>query len=379
MKKLISLLLCFVIIAGFSLSVSAVNVTDYYIENIPPETTVSEFKTLLANVGSVSDNGSVLSDDNFISTGCKIILGDKSYYASVNGDVNGDGKIDAYDYLMIKRCFLGTFALGGTSLLAADIDQNGEIDAFDYLCIKRHFLGTYKIGTKENAESVPVLLYHHILPDKMKADGWEDNNITIAVSEFRRHMQMIKDSGYTVVPMSHLVEYVKGQRTLPEKSIVLCFDDGYKSNTEFAAPVLREFGYKATIFGILGYYFDPYEPFYEPNALQHVTKQDLKANSDVLEQQCHTYFNHNHLPKQSYDYIYEDLMMCQDNYPTKYFAYPYGEYNQTVIKAVKDAGFEAAFTTEPRNAVVGDNLYEIPRHPITSPMSDETFMRILSH
>ena len=56
-----------------------------------------------------------------------------------------NGKIDATDYLMIKRAFLGTYDLSDEQMILADVNGNGEIDATDYLMVKRAFLGTYVI------------------------------------------------------------------------------------------------------------------------------------------------------------------------------------------------------------------------------------------
>ena len=61
------------------------------------------------------------------------------------GDANGNGKIDAKDYMMVKRHVLGTYELTGDQLTAADVNGNGKIDAKDYMMVKRHVLGTYTI------------------------------------------------------------------------------------------------------------------------------------------------------------------------------------------------------------------------------------------
>ncbi len=60
------------------------------------------------------------------------------------GDVNLNGKIDARDYLLLKRAYFGTFTLD-CSLEIADINGNGKIDARDYLLLKRAYFGTYTI------------------------------------------------------------------------------------------------------------------------------------------------------------------------------------------------------------------------------------------
>ena len=63
----------------------------------------------------------------------------------VKGDVNGDGKINEYDYILVARAILGTYTLDETETLASDIDNNGIINEYDYILIARHHFGTYVI------------------------------------------------------------------------------------------------------------------------------------------------------------------------------------------------------------------------------------------
>ena len=61
------------------------------------------------------------------------------------GDVNGDGKIDGFDMMEIKRHYLKIKQLSGERFKAADINNNGVVDGFDMMEIKRHYLGIKKI------------------------------------------------------------------------------------------------------------------------------------------------------------------------------------------------------------------------------------------
>lgn len=65
--------------------------------------------------------------------------------AAQRGDVDANGKINALDYLMVKRHVLGTFTMNAAQQLLADINRDGRINALDYAFIKRHVLGTYQI------------------------------------------------------------------------------------------------------------------------------------------------------------------------------------------------------------------------------------------
>ncbi len=62
------------------------------------------------------------------------------------GDVNGNGEIDKYDYITVKRGLLGTLDLTDVQTMSADVNKNGETEKFDYILIKRDILGTYEIG-----------------------------------------------------------------------------------------------------------------------------------------------------------------------------------------------------------------------------------------
>ena len=62
------------------------------------------------------------------------------------GDVDGNGVMDAYDYMMLKRHILGTFKLSEEGLALADVDKNGEVNSYDYMLLKRAILGTYTIA-----------------------------------------------------------------------------------------------------------------------------------------------------------------------------------------------------------------------------------------
>lgn len=385
MKRLLTLLLTFLmifsIVAVFpAQSASANDEPASEISWFVAGMTVGEAKALSPAIKDIKHPGcDPLDDDAFIATGDIVVTDNGSYQAWVLGDVACDGGHSVYSCILIKRNYMGTYDFCEMETFVADINSDGVVDQYDYILSKRIYFDTFEIEKPTNSDGVPVLLYHHILPDEDKdTDVWRNNNITISTSEFRRHMQMLTDGGYNVVTADEVVAYVRGEILLPDKSIMLCFDDGYKSNTYYAAPILREFGFKATVFAIICGYEGEYQESYERDALQKITPNDLAPNLDVIDQQCHTYANHNHLPEQSYDQIYNDLMIAQSVYACDYFAFPYGDYNDTAVSAVKAAGFDAAFSTVERNAKPGDDIYLIPRYTVISPMADSDYLKLIA-
>ena len=90
---------------------------------------------------------------------------------------------------------------------------------------------------------VPILMYHHLAQEGVGSD-------TMSVSRFQEHLEAIQNAGYTTVTFQDLQNYVELGEELPEKPIVITFDDGYESNYTLAYPLLQKYQMKATIFTI---------------------------------------------------------------------------------------------------------------------------------
>src|SRR4029077_2511347 len=88
---------------------------------------------------------------------------------------------------------------------------------------------------------VPILTYHNL---GEQAKG----RLILAASSFREQMRYLKTNGYRVVSLADFVEFPRLNRQLPQRSVVLTFDDGYHSFKDFAYPVLKELGFTATLF-----------------------------------------------------------------------------------------------------------------------------------
>ena len=101
------------------------------------------------------------------------------------------------------------------------------------------------LSEEEITTKLPILMYHHLVED-----GEAVNRDTVQVSTFRSHMEALKAAGYVPVSFTELQAYVQAGTPLPEKPVVITFDDGYSSNYELAFPILKEFDFKATIFAI---------------------------------------------------------------------------------------------------------------------------------
>lgn len=138
--------------------------------------------------------------------------------------------------------------------------------------------------------------------------------------------------------------------------MVITFDDGLKSVSRYAYPVLKEYGFNATAF-IISSRIKGHPQKWDPRSLQFMSVQEIKGIQDVFDIQSHTHFlhrvdgyKHPILLSRSYHVILYDFersrrALAQFNPRVLYVSYPFGGYDNKAIKAANDAGFHLAVTT----------------------------------
>ncbi len=93
----------------------------------------------------------------------------------------------------------------------------------------------------QGAGHAVILQYHHVADDTPASTS-------VSPKEFRRHMQLLEEGGFTVWPLSKLVQSLQSDRTIPDKTVVITIDDAYLDVYRNAAPILKQFGYPFTLF-----------------------------------------------------------------------------------------------------------------------------------
>lgn len=127
---------------------AAVTVSEQYAEGIASGTTPVSLASMLPglDITVTNANGDVLDSNKPIGTGCTVTAAYKNMSllaktVIIRGDVDGDGKVSASDYLRVRRYILGTMELDGLFENAADVDGDGKVNAADYIRIRRAILG----------------------------------------------------------------------------------------------------------------------------------------------------------------------------------------------------------------------------------------------
>lgn len=229
--------------------------------------------------------------------------------------------------------------------------------------------------------ALPVIMYHGLLEDKSR-----QNKYVISVDEFKSDLRYLKDNGYSTVVVQDLIDYVKKGSPLPDKPIMLTFDDGFYNNYVYAYPLIKEFDYKMVLCPV-GSYTDTFTENGDKHvAYSYLNWTDIKEMSDSgrVEIQSHTYDLHaidqshkgskkvsGETADQYRERLVEDLSKMQQETtqnigrtPTA-FAYPYGAISKEALPILKELGFACTMTCESRtNTITRDPecLFELGRY-----------------
>lgn len=236
---------------------------------------------------------------------------------------------------------------------------------------------------------IPLLTYHHILRDEENT-RFRHTSTTTSVRAFNNQMTWLRDMGYTTLSMYQLEGYVRNKMNLPARAVVITFDDGLKSVSRYAYPILKQYGFKATAF-IISSRVKAHPQTWEPKSLQFMSVSELRSIQDTFDIQSHTHFlhrvdsaRHPILLSRNYHNILFDFMrsrraLAQFNPHVIYLSYPFGGYNATAVKAANDAGFHLAVTTVKGKVKPGDNPFLLKRLYILRTDSLETMSRLISN
>ena len=236
---------------------------------------------------------------------------------------------------------------------------------------------------------IPVITYHHILRDEENT-RFRHTSTTTSVRAFSNQMTWLRDMGYTTLTMYQLEDYVHNRANLPARAVVITFDDGLKSVSRYAYPILKQYGFKATAF-IITSRIKRHPQKWAPKSLQFMSVSELEEIKDVFDFQSHTHFLHRvdaHrrpiLLSRSYHNILFDFersrrALAQFNPHVLYLSYPFGGYNATAVQAASDAGFHLAVTTVKGKVKPGDNPMLLKRLYIMRTDSLETMSRLISN
>ena len=225
--------------------------------------------------------------------------------------------------------------------------------------------------------SVPILLYHRFGP--VVADS-----MTITTPVFESHLKYLRDNGYTVIPLRQLVDYLlKKGAPLPPGAVVIVADDGHESVYTDMLPLIRKYHVPVTLF---------IYPSAISNASYAMTWEQLRElkKSGLVDFQSHSYWHPNFkkdkkkmTPAEYEKSVQMQLRKSREklekelNVKVDMLAWPFGIYDDELVRKAAESGYAAAFTIERRNAGNADNVMTLPRYLLIDADREKAFESLL--
>lgn len=240
-------------------------------------------------------------------------------------------------------------------------------------------MGTGVVGAAEpqrSGSSATILVYHRfgVSPS---------DTMTIATTEFISQLDFLQAHGYRIVPLREVVAFAAGKAPIPARAVAITVDDGHRSVFTDMKPVVERRHIPVTLF---------IYPSAISNASYAMTWEQLRElkATGLFEIESHTFWHPNfkverkRLSALEFDRfarsqftrvraaIDRQLGVAPDQ-----LAWPFGIYDDELIRIARECGYSAGFTIERRPVRRGDNVMALPRYLMTSAIGQRGFEAIL--
>ncbi len=235
--------------------------------------------------------------------------------------------------------------------------------------------------------TVPVLMFHHVTP--------EPGLVTIAPNTFESQMAYLAKKNFKTLRANEFLEFIRGKLVLSQPSVFITFDDGYLDNYVYAYPVLKRFGFSATIFGITGWLGEgPVRNFAgnernvacpNHNACASAIREnrhdqvmlrwsevEKMLGDGTMELHSHTH-SHKRWDKIVADGDVRQTLLREDleksrraierrlGIQSSHLCWPQGYFDQDYQRVARDVGFRALYTTQKNVVTAGCDPFSIGR------------------
>ncbi len=218
-----------------------------------------------------------------------------------------------------------------------------------------------------------ILQYHHV-SDKTPP------STSISPAQFEAHMQYLADNNFNVIALSDLMNSIKKQQAITDKTVIITFDDAYLDILTNGKPILDKFNYPFTIF------INP--AIVNRGSRSYLSWEQLKSMADDGVIIANHGMEHNSmarisdgLTEQQWLQQHTDSLLNAENIikektgqSWRYFAYPYGEYTPAVQQWIKQNDF-IAFSQQSGAVGLATDLTSIPRFPASKPYDQISSLR----
>lgn len=231
-------------------------------------------------------------------------------------------------------------------------------------------------GLKANGyQTVPILTYYRFSKKRVEAS-------IVAEKAFKRQMIFLKENGYRVISLDQLLDFLEFKRQLPEKSVVLTFDDGWRSFYDIAFPILRDYGFPATLFVRTDFIDEKKAMSWEQ--INVLVKSGIDIQCKITTHRNWEGLKDSKAVRKYFSALQDELSQSKKiiksklNKECRYLAFPNEKPNSLVIGLLKKEGFRAAVTLERGSNPFFIHHYSINRSVIHGEFDMDQFKKNLS-
>ena len=182
--------------------------------------------------------------------------------------------------------------------------------------------------------------------------------ISVSPEQFEEHLKYFKSQGYTTITLRDLAYHLTIGRPLPPKPLIITFDDGYEDHYRNAFPLLRKYGFVGTFFVITDFIDEGRPGYMSWEQVEEMARAGMEIGAHGR--------NHVGLKGKPLDYLVWQILGSRQTLEAhgiepRFFSYPFGFYDDEVIKVLRSAHFWGAVTTEPGVIQSSDSLFTLKR------------------
>lgn len=231
-------------------------------------------------------------------------------------------------------------------------------------------VGAGETAVASQASNASIVVYH-----RFGESGFSSTSIGLAA--FETHLQELRDGHYTVLPLPEIAAALAEQRPLPDRTVGISIDDAYLSVYREAWPRLRAAGLPFTVFVAT-------EPLDRglPGFMSWDNLREMVASGGVTVGNHGV--SHGHMALLEPEAVVREITAARRRFEAELgatsvlFAYPYGEYSQSIRDAVASLGFLAAFGQHSGAAGATGDRFALPRFPLSDRYGDMERFRLVA-
>ena len=245
------------------------------------------------------------------------------------------------------------------------------------------------LNEERTSPRVVALMYHRFVDDaRFSSLPSRERIYSISVKKFEDHLWHLRQAGYQPVTLSQVQAFVQGRDVIPDRAVLITIDDGCRSVLTRAAPLLRRHGMRATLFITTDPGADVFRGDGSPSTA--AAERDRLSDAEIASLDPSVFeigghgVHHRPLTQLSDAELLAELRDSRDTLtrltgrPVPYMAVPGNWYDDRVLAAAREAGYQVVCVSDPGTIEIGDNPLRLPRLNVAGTCSAKALLRNIS-